>query len=304
MTFHGSSLRISSMNQSSFSVSRQQNCHNLEQVSKPSTVSSRKGTCICVFNFILLSNTRVPGVSSDWSPQLCLFKWSSHVHKSSVRAHQCGPCWWQRGLRSLFAAAGLSQGGAILKNQSRARPVSFCLWTSVLLFAEWEWSSFPGMTPVCRCRCRGCCVPSCGGSSCPSPSPSDSCVSWPDPSTVEQQHCWRAACHILLWLSPLLRYVKQLTWTYGPWRREDLLQLLTESGRRMAVSELLKMQCSWAEACWGSRLQALSSPWSFALSTESHSITLGLMRMQRLPFFKGYFDLLFYIYFVSYVLYS
>lgn len=53
------------------------------------------------------------------------------------------------------------------------------------------------------CRCRGCSVPSCGGSSCPSPSPSDSCMSWPAPSTAEQQPCWRAACHILLCLGPL-----------------------------------------------------------------------------------------------------
>lgn len=63
---------------------------------------------------------------------------------------------------------------------------------------------------------------------CPSPSPSDSCVSWAAPATAEQQRCSRAACHILLWLSPLLRYVKLLTWTYGPWRREDFLM---ESGR-------------------------------------------------------------------------
>lgn len=113
MTFHGGGLRISSMNQSSISVSRQQNCHNLEQVSEPSTVSSRKAPCICVFNLTLLSNTClcVLDVSSVLSPRLCSFTWFSHVHKSSVRTYQCEPCWWQWGLHSLFAVVDLSQGG-------------------------------------------------------------------------------------------------------------------------------------------------------------------------------------------------
>lgn len=87
-------------------------------MSKPNTVSSRKGTCICVFNLTLLSNTflSVPGVSSVLNSWLWLLKCFSHVHKSSVRCHQWEPSWWRW---------GLSQGGATLKNQSRARTVSF-----------------------------------------------------------------------------------------------------------------------------------------------------------------------------------
>lgn len=183
-------------------------------------------------------------MSSVSNSYLCLFKWFSHMHKSSVRTHQREPCWWQRGL------VDLSQGGAILKNQSRAKPVSFCPLISMLLFVEWSWS------PVL--------------------------VQWgkqlPKPQPFRQLHVLassihsRAAavlkgcCHTLLWLSSLLRCVKLLTWTYGPWRREGFLM---ESGRGWLWVSFWKCSVPEQKPAGGAGSRHFPAHDPVVLSTES-----------------------------------
>lgn len=66
---------------------------------------------------------------------------------------------------------------AVLKNQIRERPVSFCLLISILLFEELRVKLVPWDGQLCGCAAAeavGSCVPSWGGSSYQGPSSLDS----------------------------------------------------------------------------------------------------------------------------------